>query len=307
MLQRPASKFNATVDPPLALAVTHGRFSSESHVQVPFLIWKSSNAKGRMAAVILLHGTCGSKEDMYDIGARLAARGLLAIAIDGRYHGERGGCQAYNEAIVRAWREKDPAKQEHPLYYDTVFDAWRTVDYLRTRDEVDPDRIGLAGISKGGIEAWMTAAMDERIKVVVPDIAVQSFAWSFAHDRWQGRVATVGDAARAVASDLRKPGVDAESARTLFSKLLPGIFDKFDCPQMLPLIAPRPMLILSGDQDRNNPIEGAELAFAAAREAYRQQNASDRLRIEVVKGLGHDTPEEHIRLMVDWLVRWLKA
>ncbi len=256
--------------------------------------------------MILLHGTCDTKEDMYDIGTRLAARGLMAIAIDGRYHGERGSCKAYNDAIVRAWREKDPARQKHPLYYDTVYDVWRTVDYLRTREDVDPDRIGLAGISKGGIEAWIAAATDERIKVVVPDIAVQSFAWSFAHDRWQGRVAPVGDAARVVASDMGKPGVDAESARALFSKLLPGIFDKFDCPQMLPLIAPRPMLILSGDQDQNNPIEGAELAFAATRAAYRQQNASDRLRIEVGKGLGHDAPEEHIRLMVDWLVRWLR-
>ncbi len=309
MLQRPTAKLNATVGPPLDLVVTHGKFYSETNLVVPFLIWKLSNAKGRMPAVILLHGTCGSKEDMYDIGTRLAARGLLAIAIDARYHGERvpGGCKAYNDAIVRAWREKDPARQEHPLYYDTVYDVWRTVDYLRTRDDVDPDRIGLAGISKGGIEAWMAAATDERIKVVVPDIAVQSFAWSFSHDRWQGRVATVSDAAQTVASDMGKPHIDAESARALFSKLLPGIFDKFDCPQMLPLIAPRPMLILSGDQDRNNPIEGAELAFAAARNAYRQQIASDRLRIEVSKGLGHELPEEHIRLMADWLVAWLSV
>ncbi len=309
MLQRPTAKLNPTVGPPLDLVLTHGKFYSETNQVVPFLIWKSSNAKGRMPAVILLHGTCGSKEIFYDIGTRLAARGLLAIAIDARYHGERipGGCKAYNDAIVRAWREKDPSRQEHPLYYDTVYDVWRTVDYLQTRDDVDPVRIGLVGFSKGGIEAWMAAATDERIKVVVPDIAVQSFAWSFSHDRWQGRVATVGDAAQTAAADMGKPRVDAESARALFSKLLPGIFDKFDCPQMLPLIAPRPMLILSGDEDPNNPIEGAELAFAAARKAYRQQNASDRLRIEVGKGLGHDLPEEHIRVMVDWLAAWLNA
>ncbi len=307
MLQRPSVNLIPAVESPQSTVVIHGRFHSEAREEVPFLIWKPPAAKGPLPAVILLHGTGGSKEVWYDIGTRLATRGLLAIAIDGRYHGERahGDRKAYNDAIVRAWREKDPTRQEHPLYYDTVYDVWRTIDYLQTRDDVDPNRIGLAGISKGGIEAWMAAATDERIRVVVPDIAVQSFAWSFSQDRWQGRVRTVGDAARAVATDMGKASVDAESAKALFSKLLPGIFDKFDCPQMLPAIAPRPMLILSGDKDPNNPIEGAELAFAAARAAYRQQNATDRLRIKVGKGLGHDTPEEHIQMMVDWLVTWL--
>ena len=39
----------------------------------------------------------------------------------------------------------------------------RLVDYLATRDDVDARRIGLTGISKGGIETYFTAAVDKRI------------------------------------------------------------------------------------------------------------------------------------------------
>ena len=48
----------------------------------------------------------------------------------------------YNAAIARAFREGG----EHPFYYDTVWDVRRLVDYLKTRKDVDPKRIGLLGI-----------------------------------------------------------------------------------------------------------------------------------------------------------------
>ena len=71
-------------------------------------------------------------------------------------HGDRAqgvkGTKAYNDAIVDAWRSRPGAPQAHPFYYDTCWDIWRTVDYLQTRADVDPERIGLIGISKGGIE-----------------------------------------------------------------------------------------------------------------------------------------------------------
>src|SRR2546430_633561 len=81
---------------------------------------------GRKATVIVLHGTGGSKDGNREreTMARLAAKGIMAVAIDARYHGERvagaKGAEAYNAAILAAWRAK-PAEQEHPFYYDTVW------------------------------------------------------------------------------------------------------------------------------------------------------------------------------------------
>src|SRR5947208_7714362 len=93
----------------------------------------------------------------------LARRGIIGVAIDARYHGERAGgargAAAYNEAIVRAWRSKPPGPQEHPFYFDTVCDVWRTLDYLQTRSDVDPRRLGMIGFSMGGIETWLAASV----------------------------------------------------------------------------------------------------------------------------------------------------
>jgi fermentation-respiration switch protein FrsA (DUF1100 family) len=242
----------------------------------------------------VLHGTGGTKEGQRDWLLRLAAKGIIGVAIDARYHGERAGgasgSTAYVAAIIDAWRGKTA---EHPFYYDTVWDLWRTVDYLQSRPDVDPKRLGMIGFSMGGIETWMAAAADERIKVAVPAIAVQSFRWSLEHEEWQGRAKTIWAAHEAAAQDLGEPAVNARVCRALWTKLLPGILGDFDAPSMLRLIAPRPLLIASGELDPNNPIGGARLAFAAAEDAYR--GAREHLQILVAPGVAHRSPRSNTR------------
>ncbi|KAL6761263.1 hypothetical protein V8C86DRAFT_2539053 [Haematococcus lacustris] len=78
-----------------------------------------------------------------------AARGYFTVAVDSRYHGERakseGGRQKprdiYQDALCRAWRDG----VERPYLLDTVWDLLHLVDYLVTRPEVDPKRIGITG------------------------------------------------------------------------------------------------------------------------------------------------------------------
>jgi dienelactone hydrolase len=258
--------------------------------------------------VVVLHGTGGTKEDMRPWLLHLAKRGMMGVAIDARYHGERAGgakgAEAYNEAIVRAWKAKEA--QEHPFYYDTCWDLWRLADYLETRDDVDADRLGILGISMGGIETWLAAAVDTRYRVAVPAIAVQSFRWSLDHDKWQGRANTIKAAHEAAAKDLGEDKVNAKVCKALWDKVIPGMLDEFDCPSMIRLFAGRPLLILSGDTDPNCPLEGAKLAFAAAEEAYKAKGAEDRLKIVVAKDTGHKVTNEQRKEALDWLEKWLK-
>ena len=58
----------------------------------------------------------------------------------------------------------------------------RLLDYLMTRPDVDAARIGVIGFSKGGMESYLAAAIDERITVAVPCIGVQSFRYALDHD-----------------------------------------------------------------------------------------------------------------------------
>jgi dienelactone hydrolase len=279
--------------------------------RVPMTILHPAAAAGRKPTVIVLHGTGGSKDGNREreTMARLAAKGIMAVAIDARYHGERvagaKGAEAYNAAILAAWRAK-PAEQEHPFYYDTVWDLWRTVDYLQSRRDVDPQRLGMIGFSMGGIETWLAASADDRIKVMVPAIGVQSFRYSLEHEQWQGRARTIALAHEAAAKDLGEPAVNARVCRALWTKVIPGILDRFDCPSMLRLMAPRPLLILSGEEDPNCPIGGARVAYQSAEAAYRAASAGDKLKILVAPKVGHKVTDDQLQAAVAWFVSWLK-
>ena len=278
--------------------------------RVPVVVVRPEGVAGRLPVVLVLHGTGGKKEGMWTWLEQLAHRGFLAVAIDGRFHGERGtgykDITAYNEAIYESFATPPGASQTHPFFYDNCWDVMRTIDYLVTRDDVDAERIGLTGTSKGGIEAYLTAAVDDRIKVVVPAIAMQSFRWGLDHGRWQARANTIRQAHERVAADLRQPTVNREVCRVLWAKVIPGIVDEFDGPSMVRLLAGRPTLILNGESDSNCPIQGAELAFTAAKAAFHDVDADDRLKIIVAKDTGHTVTHDQHQAALDWFVTWLK-
>jgi dienelactone hydrolase len=232
------------------------------------LIYKPVGRENKkLPVVICLHGTGGSKDAaaITELLMRFSKLGFMAVAIDARYHGERRNPvdvnNSYAQAIIKAWRNKDPAKQEHPFFLDTSYDLWKLVDYLTTRADVEPSRIGMMGISMGGIETWMAASVDPRIKVAVPVISAQSFQWSLANDKWQGRARTILNAHEQVAKDLGDTGMNSKNVKALWDKILPGITDEFDCPSMIRLFAPRPLLLLSTEKDQNCPIARRTTGF----------------------------------------------
>jgi dienelactone hydrolase len=278
--------------------------------RVPLLLISPKSDGKKLPCVIVLHGTGGNKESQRGYLVDLAKRGIIGVAIDARYHGERvagkAGRDAYVAAITRAWQTKPGEPQEHPFYYDTAWDLWRTVDYLVTRPDVDPERIGMIGFSMGGIQTWLAAAVDERVKVAVPAIGVQSFRWSLEHDEWQGRAKTIKAAHDTAAKDLGEKEVNQRVCRELWNKVIPGMLDQFDCPSMLRLFANRSLLIVNGDKDPNCPIGGAKLAFASAEQAFAAAKRSEHLKIMVAEGVGHSVTAEQRTASLDWFERWLR-
>ncbi len=281
-------------------------FATEAGQRVPGVLMKTTNSIGRRPVVIALHGTGGSKANMFSLCRKLATNGFIAVAIDARYHGERAnagrGTTNYQDAIVRTWRNGD----EHPFYYDTVWDVLRLVDYLQTRPDVDVKRIGLIGISKGGIETYLAAAVDKRFAVVVPCIGVQSFRWALDNERWQGRIKTIQNAFDAAASDAGVTNVTSEFVKKFYDRVIPGIYDKFDGPSLLPLIAPRPLLVINSDSDPNTPLPGVKEAAAAAEQAYRKAGATDHFVLLIQENTAHQVKPESERTAIEWFVKWLK-
>ena len=291
--------------PTNALAQFHFSFAADAQNRVPGILIKATGSQGHRPVVIALHGTGGSKANMAALCRKLAERGFIAVAIDGRYHGERKtgkGQSDYNDAIVRAWH----GSGEHPFYYDTVWDVMRLVDYLSTRDDVDPNRIGLIGISKGGIETYFAAAADTRIAVAVPCIGVQSFRWALDNNDWQGRIGTIQPAFDKVAKDSSVAKPDSAFVQKFYDRVVPEIAGEFDGPEMLALIAPRPLLVINSDSDNHTPLPGVMECTDAAQKVYAADHAEDRFAVIIQKNTGHQVKPESERAAIEWFVRWLK-
>ena len=94
--------------------------------------------------------------------------------------------------------------------------------------------------------------------------------------------------------------------RTFYEKVAPGIFSRFDGPAMLPLIAPRPLLVINGDSDPRTPIGGVRECISAAQPAYKARDAADRLVLHIQPDAGHQVTAEADRAALSWFERWLK-
>ncbi|MDQ3255887.1 MAG: acetylxylan esterase [Acidobacteriota bacterium] len=288
------------------LAQSHFTFAADADERVPGTLVKPVKSVGRRPVVIALHGTGGNKEGQLPLLKELAGLGFIAVAIDGRYHGERSkagsGAADYNDAILRAYR----TGKEHPFLYDTVWDVMRLIDYLETRTDVDPQRIGLIGFSKGGMETYLAAAVDPRVAVAVPCIGVQSYRWALENNAWKSRVETFQAAINAAAKDAGVEEINADFVRKFYDRVVPGIYTQFDGPAMLPLIAPRPLLVLNGDSDPRTPLPGVMECVAVTRKAYSAAQAEDRFTLRIQAKTGHQVTPDSGLAAIAWFMKWLK-
>lgn len=282
-------------------------FASEAGERVPGVFLTRAAAKDRRPVVILLHGTGTRKEEFLPLMRTLADRGFATAAIDARHHGERitskdGGNAQYFAAMIETYR----TGKGRPYLYDTVWDVMRLVDYLETRADVDAKRIGVLGISKGGTEAYLAAAVDPRIAAAVPIIGVQGYRWALDHDQWQPRVSTFTPPVEAAARDAGVSRIDAAFVRRFYDRVAPGIYGDYDAGSMLGLIAPRPVLVINGDSDARTPLAGVQEAVEIARGVYKKMGAEANLGLYLQPNAGHVVTPVAELVAADWLVRWLK-
>jgi dienelactone hydrolase len=159
-----------------------------------------------------------------------------------------------------------------------AWDDVRTVDYLTTRPDVDPKRIGCLGISMGGYRAAYLTALDERIAAG----CVVGFM--------------------SAVPPMRKAHLDTHS----FVHFLPGLHRLMDFPDLAALAAPRALLVQQCRQDRLFPPEGMEAAVTRIAEVYAAAQCPRQFH-----GRFYDEPHRFTRAMQDdafaWLDRHLKG
>jgi len=152
-------------------------------------------------------------------------------------------------------------------------EALRAADYLASRPEVDSGRLGNMGHSGGGMVASLSAALDPRIQASVVAIYPNTYRGSIL------------------------------AMQHCLCNYIPGILTKAEMPDLLALIAPRPLFIEAGLHDPIFPIETTKVAIEQVRGVYEGYGAQDRFSYNLFEG-GHEFggPES-----LDWLAEKLKG
>ena len=210
-------------------------------------------------------------------GAALAQAGYVVMAVD---------CYAFGQRQTQTTHPNVPPGRETELAWFKKFlwegktlwgmmlrDDLLALNYLLTRPEVDPARVGTTGMSLGGSRATWLAALDERIKVVIP-VAQMTRYRDFA-------------------------------ARGDFSQhsvyyYVPGVLQTdVDMEVIVGLAAPRAQIILIGDSDPLSPIEGVRTIISFAQQVYGLYNASEQFQAVVYEGVGHTYSREMFQAMLE--------
>lgn len=219
----------------------------------------------------------GAKVQYQDRGIWFASHGYPCLVLDTLEFGEVPGIH-HGTHNLNMWHWLSlgytPAGVE-------VWSAMRAVDYLTTRSEVDAKRIGLTGISGGGAMTWYTAAIDQRIAAAVP--VCSTFTFGSQAEHW-----------------LARGQCDCIYYHNTY---------EWDFPIVGALIAPRPLLILSGQKDTIFPPDGYHAVFERVKKIYDLYAGPDapsaRIR-EMDDEVPHSDPPLFLLEARQWMQRWLK-
>ncbi len=129
-------------------------------------LYRPAKIEGRLPAVLYLCGHSKGKVNApYQANPRwFGQHGYVALVLDPIQLGES---QGFHHGTYREENWDWPSRGYTPAGAE-VWNAMRALDYLETRADVDADRMGVTGLSGGGVISWCLGAADERLKVVVP-------------------------------------------------------------------------------------------------------------------------------------------
>lgn len=238
--------------------VEHMVYESQPGFFVTSSLYVPKGIKGKAPAIIYCSGHAeeGYRTEVYQHTIlNLVKKGFVVLAIDPVGQGER---LEYLDGKTGKSALGGPTKehsypgaqafisgQSQALFM--IWDGVRAVDFLLTRKEVDPDRIGITGRSGGGTQSAYIAALDERIKAAAPENYITNFTRLLETNGPQ----------------------DAEQ------NFLHGIAEGLDHADLLAVRAPKPMLMVTTTRDIFS-IQGARetaLEVAGIYQAYgKEQN-----------------------------------
>lgn len=216
--------------------------------------------RGKAPAILnaIGHSTQSFRRDIYQhVIINLVKKGFIVLTYDQIGQGER--LQYYDVATGKSsfgstTEHSYPGAQCFISGYSPakyfIWDGIRGIDYLLTRKEVDPERIGMTGLSGGGTSTAYIAAIDDRILAAAPTCFITNYEYIFKSQGPQ----------------------DAE--QNIYHFLSEGL----DHADLIELRAPKPTLIAATTRDFFS-IQGSRETFREAKMVYKALGKEDFLQM----------------------------
>ena len=244
---------------------------TEQELYVPLYLLRPQEIKEPLPAVLVFpgHGTIEQTSNLENSYQRanalaLARAGFVTLTMELRGFGRLGALghlqiDAAARLVGRTW------------YGLLVQDGMRALDYLLTRPEVDPTRIGATGIGAGGALTMYTAALDDRVQAAL------------------------------VNSYLGKYLVTCLDEEHCPCNNIPGILRYAEMGDVAALIGPRPVMFVNGRRDPATS-HAAHESFAVVRQVYRLLGVPRRAKLIEPEEVEHYFDNQ---LAIGWFRRWL--
>lgn len=229
------------------------------------------------------HAPSAKSSEMYQrAGVLLAKGGMAALCYDPIGQGER------HQILHPDGRPRFENGIEHMLVAVSsiplglsaatyrIWDGIRSIDYLTSREEIDPDRIGLTGNSGGGLVTTLLMALDERVACAAPSCYI-THVKELLHTQGPG-----------------------DSEQQVYGEIAQGLGHA----DYLMIRAPKPTLICAATRDDMFDISGSWRSLREAKRFYGRMGYAERVDLveaDVVHGFFRPLREG----MARWMRRWL--
>jgi cephalosporin-C deacetylase-like acetyl esterase len=213
------------------------------------------------------------------MGASLAFNGMAALVFDPIDQGERSQMPS---ALPRLWGTTAHTTLDvgsillgRSTARFEIWDGMRAIDYLQSRPEIDPARIGCTGNSGGGTQTSYLMALDDRIKVAAPSCYITGF---------EALLSTIGP---------------QDGEQNIFGQLAFGM----DHADYLMMRAPTAILMCVATSDFFD-IQGAWRCFRYAKRLYTRMGVPERISL-LENDAQHNYNEVQRQGVLRWMARWL--
>jgi dienelactone hydrolase len=247
--------------------------------KVPAHLYVPDGLKGRAPAILFYNGhwwvDSKTKPDFQAFCINMARLGFVVLTFDPFGQGERG-------VSSRDHRRTEGLLVGIAQQGFAEFETLCALEYLLSRPEVDPERIGMTGASGGGYNTWITAALDDRIKVAVPAVGTSDFLE-------QIRVCRPLDWYHA----------------SEHCHFVPGLIKYANNHEFVAMVAPKPLLIIACPGDQSFPLDGVREVAKYGKTLYASYGVPEKVGLFVDEKEGHGYQRPKREAAYGWFLRWL--